>query len=846
MTNKVELGGKGRDAVLVGVDTVANAVKVTLGAKGRNVLIEGLRGVPHITKDGVTVAKSITLEDAQENIGATLIKEVANKTLEVTGDGPQPLYSKILTPYGFKTMGEMKVGMEICGTGGSIQKVDGVFPKGKKEICEVKFSDGRNVECCEDHLWNVTTAYGVKKTLTVKQLIDSERISLITNDGSTRHRYYTPKTHVEFKANNTLPIDAYLLGALLGDGSLSGTGSIELSLGFKKRHILDKIVLPKGVMYTAKDVDRKNYIRVKFKMAEENGVMISGLLDSIGLLGVKSGVKFIPKEYLYADIDTRKALLQGLLDTDGYVNKKHLFEYSTVSERLALDFIELCRGLGYSVSNKKLIRKKGSSYSETPIYRIHELKGYKHGVKMVDIKKTGKYTEMQCIKVSNPDNLYITNDYIVTHNTTTAIILAQAILEQGVKAINEGDNPVVIKKGIDKAVKHIVELIEKNSKDINTDEELLQIATISANGDSEIGELILTAIKKVGRDGIIEVQKGKTHKTTVDLVDGMEIKKGYISPYFINNHDKRTCEFENPYILLFDKKITSFLSVQNILKHCVAQNKPLLFICEDMEGDILPTLLANNQAGNIKTCAIQSFGFGNDRVEMLQDIAIATGGKFIAEEKGMRLDEALAKDLGSASRITVTKNSCLIVGGNGQKSKIQDRIKSLELLLNKSESGYAKETLKKRIANLRDGIAIIYVGGVTDTEAIEKADRIDDALCATRAAIDEGYVEGGGLALVRAKDEFLAKGIDYKDIKGQEIVLDVLTAPMKQILSNAGLEYNEKLRGYDIETGKEMDMLEHGIIDPTKVVRVALENASSIASILLTTECVISNNKPTK
>jgi len=842
-----------RRAIYNGVEQLANAVQVTLGPRGRNVVIDRKFGAPTVTKDGVTVAKEIELEDPFENMGAQMVKEVATKTNDVAGDGPQPLYSKVLTPKGFIPMGDIKVGMFVCGTDGSIQTVLGVFPKGKKEIYEAEFFDDRIVECCKDHLWEVTTNYGKTKTLTVDEIIKSGRIQVTDDNNQIKHGYFVPATGVEFNDNiKDQPLDAYLLGLLLGDGSLSGTGSIELSLGYKKEHTLSKMILPEGISTNVQDVSDRNCYRVKLSGINSEGLTAHKIVESLGLLGTKSATKFIPKSYLYSSKETREKLLQGLLDTDGHINKRGLFEYSTVSESLAKDILELCRSLGKSVGMSKLTRTPGSSYSMNPIYRIIERKGFKYGVKLLDIKPTGKFTEMQCIKVSNPDNLYITDDYIVTHNTTTATILAAAIYKESLRNLTAGANPMSLKKGIDIAVTKVVEYIESISKEIVDKKEIAQVASVSANNDPEIGNLIASAMDKVGKDGVITVEEAKSIETHLEVVEGMQFDRGYLSPYMANNQETMQAVLEDAYILIYDKKISSMNSLLPILEQVARTRKPLLIIAEDIESDALSTIIINNLKKVITCVAVKAPGFGDVTQGMLEDIAVLTKGQVVSKELGMKLEEATEVMLGSAKKIVIDKDSTTIVQGAGSNEEVIDKVEQIEKQIKLATSDYVIAKLQERKAKLAGGVAVINVGAPTEIELKEKKARVEDSLEATKAAVEEGIVAGGGLTLLNSRDSILEVIVTLKgDEKiGAEIILRAIEAPMRQIAINAGLEGSvivEKAKeekegkGFNAYTLEWVDMVKLGIIDPAKVVRTSLQNAASVAGMLSTTEVLISD-----
>lgn len=444
---------------------------------------------------------------------------------------------------------------------------------------------------------------------------------------------------------------------------------------------------------------------------------------------------------------------------------------------------------------------------------------------------------------------------IAGDGTTTATILAQAIINGGLKAVESGSNPMDLKRGIEKATIEVVKYLKSISKPIDNNDSLKQIATISANNDSFIGELIASAVSKVGRDGVITVEESRGHETTITVVEGMKIDRGYLSPFFITDSIKMQAELINPLVLLYSKKISSMKDILPILEKVAQTNRPLLIISEDLDGEALATLVVNKVRGNLSVCAIKSPEFGDNKRLVMEDIASLIGGTFISEQMGNKLEDATLGMLGSADKITINKDSCIIVGGKGAKEDIDSRCNLIKLQLEKSESEYDKEKLKSRLAKMKNGVAVLSVGGITETEIKEKRDRIDDALCATRSAIEEGFVAGGGIAYL-SSIQTIAVITETEDEKlGVSILKKAIESPFRQILENGGVEasahINEILKseygvGFNIKTNKIEDLFDCGVIDPTKVVRVALENASSIASIFLTTECVISETIKTE
>ena len=441
-----------------------------------------------------------------------------------------------------------------------------------------------------------------------------------------------------------------------------------------------------------------------------------------------------------------------------------------------------------------------------------------------------------------------TND-IAGDGTTTATVLAQAIVREGSKYVAAGLNPMDLKRGIDKAVAALVEELKKQSKATTTSKEIAQVGTISANSDSDVGEIIAQAMDKVGKEGVITVEEGKSLANELDVVEGMQFDRGYLSPYFINNPEKQAAILDNPFVLLFDKKISNIRDLLPTLEAVAKAGRPLLIIAEDVEGEALATLVVNTIRGILKVVAVKAPGFGDRRKAMLEDIAILTGGKVIAEEVGLALDKVTLEDLGQAARVEIGKENTTIIDGAGKADEIEARVKQIRIQIEEATSDYDREKLQERVAKLAGGVAVIKVGAATEVEMKEKKARVEDALHATRAAVEEGIVAGGGVALLRAKQAVgaLATGNVEQDA-GIKLVLAAVEAPLREIVANAGGEpsvvVNEVLKGqgnfgFNAANDTYGDMLEMGILDPTKVTRTALQNAASVASLLLTTECMI-------
>ena len=441
--------------------------------------------------------------------------------------------------------------------------------------------------------------------------------------------------------------------------------------------------------------------------------------------------------------------------------------------------------------------------------------------------------------------------------TTTATVLAQAIIGEGLKNVAAGANPMDLKRGIDKAVVIVVESLRKQSEKVGNDNKKIeQVATISANNDSTVGKLIAEAMAKVGNEGVITVEEAKGTDTTVAVVEGMQFDRGYLSPYFVTNTEKMQTEFQNPYILIYEKKISTLKDILPILESTVQTGRPLLIIAEDVDGEALATLVVNKLRGSLKIAAVKAPGFGDRRKEMLQDIAVLTGGTVISEEQGYKLENATIEFLGQAESITVDKDNTTVIGGKGEKDAITARVHQIKAQMETSTSDYDKEKLQERLAKLSGGVAVLYVGAATEVEMKEKKDRVDDALNATRAAVEEGIVPGGGIAFIRATESLEGMTGDNADeTTGIKIVRRAIEEPLRQIVANAGLEGSiivQKVRegkndfGFNARTETYENMLAAGVLDPTKVSRVALEHAASIAGMLLTTECVIADKPEPK
>ncbi|MEF2070259.1 chaperonin GroEL [Consotaella aegiceratis] len=441
-----------------------------------------------------------------------------------------------------------------------------------------------------------------------------------------------------------------------------------------------------------------------------------------------------------------------------------------------------------------------------------------------------------------------TND-MAGDGTTTATVLAQSIVKEGAKAVAAGMNPMDVKRGIDAAVAKVVDTLVASARKIDTSDEVAQVGTISANGEKEVGEMIASAMQKVGNEGVITVEEAKTAETELEVVEGMQFDRGYLSPYFVTNAEKMVAELEDPYILLHEKKLSNLQAMLPVLEAVVQSSRPLLIIAEDVEGEALATLVVNKLRGGLKIAAVKAPGFGDRRKAMLEDIAVLTGGQVISEDLGIKLENVTLDMLGRAKKVTITKENTTIVDGSGESEQIKARVGQIKGQIEETTSDYDREKLQERLAKLAGGVAVIRVGGSTEVEVKEKKDRVDDALNATRAAVEEGIVAGGGVALLRASNALDIKGENADQDAGVNIVRKALQAPIRQIVTNAGdegsivvgkiLENQSLSFGYNAQTGEYGDMIQMGIVDPVKVVRSALQDAASVAGLLVTTEAMV-------
>lgn len=838
-----------KSKILSGVNLIADTVKVTLGTKGRLVMYTNYRdfsdpeGYPVLTKDGVTVAKNVKSSDDVEQQAIKIVRQAAKNTVANSGDGPQPLYAKILTPNGFVRMKDIKVGDTIVGTNKTSQKVLGVFPKGRKTICKVKFSDGRIVECCEDHLWQVTNISGTTRVLTTKNMLEKGLVYK-TPHGQERYRFYVPITKVDFE-EKTVPVDPYLLGVLISKGVMKGFGIIEIYIDVDRKHIIDK--LSNKYQHSVSLTEEGSHYKVEFT----NNDLKKDLM-SLGLYGADSYNMFIPDSYKYNTEYVRESLLKGLLDAGGRVNKSGFFQYFTVSDMLKNDFIELILSLGISYKYKEDYKNNNS------IHKISEVKGYKFGNRIVDIEVTDITTEMQCIKVSNSDHLYITDNYITTHNTTSTIILTQSIINSGYNLLKEGNvSSWEMNKEIDEAVEDITNYVKSNSIHVDSDlNKLRELATISAN-DEEIGYMIHDILDELSIHCDIEVKKSKRNNTEIETVNGMRLHKGYFDTFMCNDYKTMTFSANNVKILIYDGVIKDYNQISPYVKECSDENGnplPLLIYAQDVSRIAINRIEGLLKYNPRPLMIVEHDGFGERRLDLMEDLAVITGA-VVVDDNSNRNPVMVKASLGNCDEVFVNDKFSSFIGGKGDDDRIEESISEIEHLLDSLDSTETNEIkyLKKRLANLAGGIAVIKVGGSTPFEMEEKYMRIDDAVLAVKSAIKSGISIGGAVTWIRASKYGINKARKYNrnDNPSYFMVFDSLEEILKQLLKNSG-EYTSdfikevkknylanNIKGYDLTTRKFVKLNDYKVYDATSVLLDCINNSTSVAKSLLSVERAI-------
>lgn len=835
------------------MEKISDIVGSSLGPGGRPSIIESeVNGIPNrVTKDGVTIFKSLGSNDVNEHLIIETARDAAIRTANSTGDGCQLASAIVYTPKGPTTIGELQVGQQICGTDGTVQVVEGIFHKGKRDIYNIYFSGGGMTSCSPDHLWTVKTmSGGRKKTLPLSE-IEKDYKGLLGN------KYCVQTSVVHFDEDKSkMPLDPYFLGVLLGDGCLRDSGSIEITIGKPKEHIIEKLILPEGATQLVRWVENKNSYRIKFQNVRKH-------VQELNVANCDSFSKHIPPSYLYSSIESRRSLLQGLIDTDGHVNKRGLFEFSTVSETLSRDFLSLCRGLGIPVSHRTKTRKEGESYSTTPLHVITQRKGYKYGNAIEKIEKTGKVDDVMCIKVSNPDSLYITDDYIVTHNTTNTTILVGSIIKNlfAFCAKNPHYSPQKAMRRISKCVKdEILPLIESKSIKIGQENKHLleKVATISANGDTEMAKAVIESYDAVGygSGSHITIQElSGPQKYEVELIEGFPVGVGYedccgkFHNAFINDQANQRCLLDNPLFLLYDGQITDLLLVKDVLEN-IGQSyvngdtnfKNLVLVSHGFSESVLTELamnFANPGTINVYPMITPMSHQINSQYQFLLDLSAFTGAKIFGMNR--HPSEATEKDFGTGMEIFESFRFRSTVVGSPDPINVEVRAEELKKQIENPSSQWEKIILEERLGKLTSGIAKLKIYGGSDGELKEKHDRVEDAVCSVRNAIVDGCLPGGCRTHIDLSLYLISK-YDESDVLVQVLFYSLL-APIKKLLDNVGYnddEINEVISHlmqnpddvYDVSEQKYGKAEEFGLFDATGAVTKSLENAVSISGVL--------------
>lgn len=854
MTKTLEIQEASRKAVEA-LSKIAQAVGSTLGPAGKPAIIEKRDPLGDFcatyTKDGITVLKALEFNDPIEHAIHYFCNQSSAKTVLDAGDGPQPEYSRVLTPKGFVEMRDIRVGMEICGTNGTIQTVLGVFPKGDKEIYKVQFSDNREIECSSDHLWTVTNigrTHPRQETKTTSEL--AEDYLLRKAGGWEQKRYYTPRTVVEFHDNAAeMPLDPYLVGVLLGDGSLSGSGSVEISLGKPKEHVIAKLILPEGFNLYTTFVENKNYFRVKIQGRSKDGKTMQEILGSIGLLGTKSGTKFIPKSYLYSTIANRERLFQGLTDTDGHINARGLVEFSSISKELAQDFVDLCRSLGKTATMREHVRTEGVSYSMTPIWRVTQLVGFKYGNRLDKITATGIKTPMMCIKVSNPDNLYITDNYIVTHNTTSTLVLAASVAQAILSSSSK--NPQALARQFKREAEAAITKVEEIA--IRDASLLRLVAMTSSNGDSDIASAALEALDNVGAYGTVVIAKDALQNEPYKIIRqngycagrGYEYHKSLAISVSEKSAENDSFTLQSPAVFVYNGNLESIEQITQAVNCVAAQSggqfkQHLVCFAKDIGEGLANEVMVQNRSlangkhpGRIFLSKLALSPEMNVEYQRLLDISAITCA---AVNDGASYRTATYEDLGVCSSIEVQPHKT-IINGRAPKHTIPHRAAQNEKAISFAPTKQGADVISARNAELTGGLVTISVGGGHSASIQERADRVDDAIQAVQAASRDGVVPGAGMSYVYAarasgmspalSEAFSSVVLQLFENYGSPLTFDLALADTGTTAIR--FEENEVLVG---------DFRELGIADSAVTVTSVIRNGVELGILCATTGCI--------
>ena len=797
---------EGLDSIINGINKTVDAVKSTFGPNGNTVFIKDRNRLIN-TKDGVTVARFINLDDPFENIGAMLVKEVSERSNSEVGDGPQPLYSKVLTPNGWVKIGDLKIGDKVCGTNKSIQTVLGVFDKGEKDVYQITIGKDRKVLCSGDHVWTLKKIYCKdKKQYTVNKILEDG----ITTKSKGAHKYYVPISIPEF-TKQELPLNPYLIGVLLGDGSLTDSG-IEICIGYNKKHII-----PDGVKFNLLEDPKRKCFRIKISKS------IIPFLKEAGIFGLKSKDKYIPEKYLFSDYNDRIELLNGLLDTDGHINKKGLFEFSTISEKMYHDFLNLIYSLGYNAWHG-IRNRTGNSYSSTAIFRIYQTKGRKHGLPITNIEKLNTKEKMVCIKVSNEDHLYYTDNFVLTHNTTGSAILIQSLVNKIQDSLIKYDKKYLLEQ-LNEIENYLLNYLYENKIDIDI-ENIKDVALIASNGDKDISDLLYSIFKTKGKNVDIRLEKIDEKGLFVEYSNGYTINRGYASPLFINNPSQEECFLKNPDVIIYPKEVNSLREIANILEYYTNPTTPVVFMCNYMNPQTIADISKNNM-NQLLECLVVQTPINNNEDDMKDLLSVIS-----AEKENDYY-------IGSVDAVS---SRCQYTTFIKNKMNNEKRIKELSDRLNiNSISKYDKEKIISRINQLQGGAATIRIGANSNVEQKEIQDRVEDAVKACQAAFRNGVVPGGGY--------FLAKASFNYDSKNEKIFTECFRSPFNELTpkdnefiilqDNKTNTYSYKIVNGNIIQG---DCLELGIIDPVEVIENEIKNSVSVARSVLTNKVSINND----
>lgn len=844
MSRKQKFGDEARASLKEGVDIVYKAVAPSLGPKGRSALLSYGKGASIILDDGVAIASSVEDKDPFVNEGISLLRSVSLKTNEVRGDGCEPLDEKILTPKGWVTFADIKAGDTIFGADGKPQKVLKVYDKEDRDIYNVKFSDSSEVKCTLDHVWTLLDS-DTGKTLNVT--LDHIVKNKDTYTGKQKRFHLPILAKLEYPHKET-PVDPYLLGLYLGNGHICDGGRVRIDT--KDPSVIDYLVR------NYKDVKIYQHTGCKrVNLCISKNPQLSYLPETFKKCKAKT--KYIPEVFLYNSKEVREKVLKGLMDTDGSKDK---YIYYTSSKLMAYNFVDLARSLGIRTSLRIRDRRNEKPHNNKfgkPIYTrllSYEILLRKNPlVSIKSIRKTKRHEPVRCIKVSNPDELYITSDYILTHNTTHSVVLAKHILDGGIKNVIAGAKPTLIRKGINKASEICTKFLDKVSTPVNGKEDLERVATISSN-DAEMGKIIAEAVSTVGSSGIVSAERGDTLGVNLEIVDGLQLGAGYIHPYFgLNTPDKKV-ELNKPLIAIIDRQLQYSSEIKALLEYTVAQARSLLIICDNMTATALQTVLLNFTKNNMPICVVKSPSGGANKKEILDDISLYTGAKVFGATTGDSMNKWTPDLLGEAEHAIIEENTTVIRGAK-DKELLKERVVIIDKELATCRDAARKEHLSLRKAGLTTGIALLKILCPTEEETNQRMAKLEDAKNAAKAALDGGIIPGGGTTLVRCMaelDKYLAlnPNINEDERIGINIVKNALSKPIEVIAENTGYSgeviFNEVKKGdfnYGFDADKEefCDMIKSGIFDATNVIKTALQNACSVVGTVLMIETVSVN-----